>query len=391
MKKILLVLIVIVTVAMVALSVTLRNAPDMLVSAFERQWDKDITVDTTRFQFPATVHMSGVTVNERNRFQEENSLYIKDLSVVVNPYPLFRRRLVVERIYFDSPQVTIRKHRGELFHAFAKAAPARPLAVPEEERPREAPMRPGMAIEIHEVEVKEGVFRFIDYDIDQKGFAVTAQNLTINLKDYFSDDPYVPISFMLEGDLVQGRDLPPAKIEGQGWLRLEDMATDTNLNFQGVWLPYFDPYYQKISPSRIKDGVLDVHSTTIIQNADWTTNARANIRRLQFEAYEENNQILGFDADSILEILRDHQGQIALDIVVRWDLKDPEMTFEKALRKSIRHSVKSTFLLHVDRVVEKALDRISEEGPDVIKEDWQNLIQDEKIQNTIIDFLEAIE
>ena len=113
---------------------------------------------------------------------------------------------------------------------------------------------------------------------------------------------------------------------------------------------------------------MDVQSTTHIQNLDWTTNARVAIKDLAFGEFEPGGQLFGFDAQAIVDILRNQAGQITLDLILRWDLKDPDMTFKTVLRKSIERSIKATFLNNLDNVLMNTLDRVSEEeglGEDV--------------------------
>jgi len=233
--------------------------------------------------------------------------------------------------------------------------------------------------------------KLIDYDIDARGFVIVFHNLNARVRNFTSGTPHAPLSYEMDTLLLQGRNVGPARLSGSGWSRLENMDTEMNMRLEGFWLPYFAPYYQKVTPSRIQDGVVDVQSTTVIRDLDWTTNARVNIRRLLFEQYESDNQILGFDAMSIVEILQDNAGRIALDLIIRWNMKDPNITFEDALKRSIRHSVKSTFELNIDRVVGKTLEKISQQGPDFLKDDWQNVIKDEKFGGVLDKILQIVE
>jgi len=385
-----------VVLSVIALSVFARKAPGYVVSSLEEALDKDISVGDVQYQFPLSFEVGQLSINERGEFKGENSFYAENVSVSLRPYELLKKRIVFDTIVIAEPQLTIRKFRGEMIHAFGQREEHRPVLRREAPRAPEAPRpearrAPAIAVEVKELRISQGAVKLIDYDIDARGFVIVFHNLNARVRNFTSGTPHAPLSYEMDTLLLQGRNVGPARLSGSGWSRLENLDTEMNMRLEGFWLPYFAPYYQKVTPSRIQDGVVDVQSTTVIRDLDWTTNARVNIRRLLFEQYESDNQILGFDAMSIVEILQDNAGRIALDLIIRWNMKDPNVTFEDALKRSIRHSVKSTFELNIDRVVGKTLEKISQQGPDFLKDDWQNVIKDEKFGGVLDKILQIVE
>ena len=153
-------------------------------------------------------------------------------------------------------------------------------------------------------------------------------------------------------------------------MRIESKDMETALDVDEVWLPFYAPYYQKVTSSQINDGVLSIKSQTAIRNLNWTTNAQAELRRLQFSQLESGNEIMGFDAQSILDILRNNQGNIQLSLMIRYNMNDPSMNFERALRRSLQDSIKATFLSNIHTVVSNTIEKFSKDGgTDYLKKD----------------------
>jgi uncharacterized protein involved in outer membrane biogenesis len=376
LRKALLLLAILLAAAAAALTVLARRTPELLVAALERGLGKEVTLSGIRWAFPATFEVRELVIAERGAFAGEVSLAVQNARIEVHPAAAFGGRLVLSEIRIDKPQIFIRKLRGRVAHALsAEAAPGGPAAPREAgpARPRKAGKAP--ALVIGRLSVRGGTLQWIDYDIAREGFVVELGKIDADVRNLAFGAGDARTTYEIAGEITQGRERGPAPVRASGWTRVGSLETDANLTAENLWIPYFAPYAGRVTASRIEDGFLSVQSTTLIRDRDLTSNARLVAKDLVFGATEPGNELFGYDAAAILDILRNQAGHITLDIVVRWDMKDPSATFESVLRRSISHSLKATFFSNIQNVVEKALDKAVEGDLDAAGGDLKDLFR----------------
>ncbi len=374
MKKVILILAVVAAAAAAGFFVLARQAPALFVSILEKELGKKVTLEGIRYQFPSGLHVRRLAVIEKGAFEGESSLYVENVDLAINLPALLNREIQITQIQIDNPQIIIRKTGGRISHAFTPSETARPASAAPADAPQ-SPSKPAepVAFSIGHLVIKNGIVRWIDYDVVREGFAVQIQEIQADIKDFTLKIRNQRTTYDFEAAVVQGRDRHPARIEAKGWTNALNADTDAAMVVQGLWLPYFAPYYQQVTPATLQDGTLDLKATALVLNRDLEVNAHAEISNPVFTSFEPDGGLFGIDAPSILGLLKNRSGRVPLDIVVRWNMADASMTFERVLRKSIADSLRATFFNNIQNVVENTLEKYSQD-PDGFKKDWKSLI-----------------
>jgi len=145
--------------------------------------------------------------------------------------------------------------------------------------------------------------------------------------------------------------------------------------FQGVFLPYFHPYYAQVTQAGIEDGYLNSKANIHIEKNDLTLNVDAELVNLLFRSYEEGDQLFGLKADEILSFLKDRSGRLKFQVVVRWNIADRSVRAKDVIRKSIERSLKNTVIGNVGNILANTLQKIGEKGLDKNTEDVSGAIK----------------
>lgn len=355
-----------------------QRAPGLLRGAIEKALNKKVIIRSIDYHFPGIFELEGFEVQEKEFFPGEISFTVDRIRLDVSLLSLSKKRLIIDKIDVEDADITIRQYRDKLYHALSgavtrldadAAASEASLSAKQSAQPRMMPL------EIRQFRLKNSNFRFIDYDVDQNGFVVALDQINGEVRDIVLPFSGIKTSYRISARLPQGREQRPAEIQMEGWTQASTFDTDANLSFQGVFLPYFHPYYAQVTQAGIEDGYLNSKANIRIEKNDLTLNVDAELVNLLFQSYEEGDQLFGLKADEILSFLKDRSGRLKFQIVVRWNIADRSVRAKDVIRKSIERSLKNTVIGNVGNILENTIQRIGERGLDKNKEEVEGAIK----------------
>lgn len=376
MKKWLAVLAVLAVAAAAAVFGAARQVPALFLSILEKELGKEVTLEGVRYQFPSGLHVRRLAIIEKGAFEGESSFFVEDARITLDLAALLGREVRITEIHIDGPQMIIRKMGGRVSHAFTPAEAVIPQDKPAEDALVAEGAKAGaepVLFSIDHLVIRNGILKWIDYDVVREGFAVQVQEIRADVKGLTLKTRNQRTYYEFEAGIVQGRDRRAAKVGVRGWTSALNADTDAVVDVEGLWLPFFAPYYQLVTPATLQDGTLDLKATALVLNRNLEVNARAEVANPVFASFEPDGGLFGIDAASVIDLLKNRSGRVPLDIVVRWNMADPGMTFERVLRKSISDSLRATFFSNIQNVVENTLEKYSQ-NPESFKKDWKSLI-----------------
>ena len=374
-KKLLIVLAVLTAVAL-AINIFSRKAPEMLIQAIERSLGKKILIRSIDYHFPGTFELSGFEIKEIGEFSGESSFAVDKIRLNASLLSLSKQKLIIKSIEVENADIVIRKYRGKLTHALSDAVRKSGTAAADENPKMSHQLnRPDLPLEIHQLKLSNSRFKFIDYDAAEGGFVIAfdpVEAVIDNIVVPFSDEKTF---YKISARMVQGRDQRAAEIKVSGRTQFKTMETDMNVIEQGVYLPYFAPYYQQVTPAAIESAFLDSRVNLLLEHNDLTLNADLEISELFFRAYESENQLFGLQADEILSFLKDRSGRLKLQIAARWNIADHNLNARDVIRKSIERSLKKTVIGNVGNILENTLQKFGDQGAGKPKDTLEDKIK----------------
>ena len=364
--------------AAIAINIFSRQAPGMLVRAIERSLGKKILIRLIDYHFPGIFELEGFEIKELRDFSGENSFTVDKIRLDVSLLSLSKKKLIIRSIEVENADIVIRKYHGKLTHALSdavgKTGTAADTTAQNPETASQAYM-PNLPLEIHQFKLNKCRFKFIDYDAADGGFVVAFDEIDAvidNIGLPFSDEKTF---YKVSARMPQGREQRVAQIKIAGRTQFKTMDSDTNVTLQGVYLPYFQPYYSQVTPAVVESAFVDSRISLFLEHNDLTLNADLEISELFFRAYESEDQLFGLRADEILSFLKDRSGRLKLQIAAQWNIADRSRSARDIIRKSIERSLKKTVIGNVGNILENALQKIVDPGGEKSKESLEDKIK----------------
>lgn len=385
-KKLLIAVVLLALIGSLAVALAARNLPDLVVRNLRQTLGREVSIESLRVRFPLQVEMNRLLIAENAPFKGEAAFYVERAVASVDAWTLVTsKKVLFTDLELIRPRLIFRKSMGKLYHAFRIRPEGSDGQAPAAGDPAAAARRPAVPpLKFEQVTIRDGEVQFMDYDADQKGFVVTLLRVAAELKDLALPSDGSRLEYRVAAFLDQGRNTPPARLELEGeWVR-ESFEGKTAFQLTGVHLPYFEPYYRTVTPSRIADGDMDIAASAESPAGILTANSRWTLRRLAFEKAEDGDQLLGFDANLIRNILTGDTGSLSLDLVLTLDLRNPGTSFREALRASLRKSIRATFAAHFDTAMRNTVNQIQSEGSELLnKQNWKDLLKKNKIEDVV--------
>lgn len=376
-KKILLTLILLAMAVIFAISLFSRRAPELLRSAIERALNKKVVIGSIEYHFPSVFDIQGFTVKENAPFTGEDSFSVDHIRFKISPLSWSRKRLIIDRIDVENADIVIRKINGRVYHVLTDAIKRsdEPLTPQPALSEGASPVLKSMPLEIHQFNVKNSNFQFMDFDAQQGGFVIVLDQIRAKIHNIMIPFEHEKTTYEVDMRLLQGRDLRPADMSLRGWSVFKTKDTDANFVLTGAWLPYFRPYYGQVTFAAINNGQLDGRANLHIERNDLVLNANLEIIGLLFQSYENENQLFGLKADEILSFLKDSSGHLKLQFTARWNLADRSVRARDVIRKSIERSLKSTVLGNVGNILQNVIQKVGDVGVGQTKDSLENKLK----------------
>ncbi len=373
LKKMVLSVAALAVLAVFGINVLSHKAPDLLKKAIGNALGKQVAIRDIRYYFPSTFELRGFEIKEDEPFSGEASFYVDEISLHVSPMTLSQKALVIDKIEVQGATIVVRKLRGRLLHSFSNAMKK---GVSVEAAGAEAAKTqkggPSLPLEIRKFRLSDGYFKFMDYDAQQDGFVVSMEKIGAEVKSIslpFSDRP---TEYRVDAKLVQGREQKAGEFTAEGWTRFSSRDTDAAIRMEGVYLPYFRPYYGQVTQAAIQEGFLSTRALLRVKGQELDADIDFEIVGLLFESYEVGNQLFGMKAEEMLDFLKDSSGRLKLSLPVRWNLQNRSLRFKDILRSSIEKALKDRALgnvgaLLLKKISDNTLERGKEGGDHTLK------------------------
>jgi hypothetical protein len=383
-KKILIALVVLALLALLAFGLAVRKLPSLVVQQLRQTLGREVSVESIRLDFPFRAKMTGLLITENEPFKGEPAFFVQSAVATVDLLQIVTsKKLVFLNLELTRPRIIFRKQAGKVYNAFRlKPAEVRTTGVGAPSGSAASPVL--LPIEFKRILIRDGELQLMDYDVDHKGFVISLLRVTAEIEDLTLPSDNRRISFALESFLDQGRDTPAAHLTFSGDWRRVTMDGKAEMKLTGLSLPYFSPYTAFVTPAQISDGEFDLAATAQSREGDLTANSRWSLRRLAFAKTEAGDELFGFDANAIKNILTGGSGNISLDLVLRMNLRDRKTPFGTILRKSLRSSIKVNFLTSFNSAVQSTVSQIVTEISDPSKkQNWKDLIKKNKLEDVV--------
>lgn len=246
--------------------------------------------------------------------EEEIYIRVSKIEVGLAYSPLVFSQLLKVKVEIDAPRFIYETDRNGNW-ILSKKIPMMRRGKKEEEGRLPVFNVEKIAINDGEVEYRDGkvtkeptVTRLDDIDLD-----VTNVRLP-------EEEGELPAEFELSFRINKEADY---EMEGRADFLSPKISFETDIKLQDLNIPPFAPYYDsRKMPVRVTRGILAMTSHAVCKNDYLNAPATANIRKLEVEPKGKN--ILGFPSTSVVEGLKDQDGNMKIDMLITGNIRSPE-------------------------------------------------------------------
>lgn len=379
MKKIIILILFLSVLAAIGLNVLYRKAPALLTSALQSTLHKKVVIESIAVSFPDAFELTGFRILENEPFKDEQAFSAQHIRLNVSLTDLWQRKLVIHKIEVENADIVIRRFNRKISSPLSEVA--HESTGSGSSKQVSGGQSRAFSLVIDKFFIKNGHFEWIDYDVESSGFVVLVDQIEANIKNIALPSYGGKTSYKIEGRLIQGRDQKPTPLRLQGWTDLSSLDSRIKAEWEDVFLPYFKPYYSKVTPAEIMDGYFTARSALTIQQKNLKLSSEIEIINLLFGSYEGADQLFGLKAEEILGLLKDRAGKLRFTIEAEWNMADPSVRAKDVIRRSIELSLKQMALSNLGNFVTKALEKVGEKSVDEGKS------KVEKVVDKVKDFL----
>ena len=282
--KIIVIISIVALILAIVVNVLSRQVPKLLKGAIERALNKKVLIQSVDYHFPGTFELQGFEIKEKEPFAGEPSFVVDRIWLQVSPMSLSQKKLIIDKIEVQNATIFVRKFKGKLSHPLSETLRQNVAGQFQTSKGLEKTSgRGGLPLEIRELVLKDGHFQWIDYDANPQGFVIVLDEIQAGVKNIFPAFSTGHTSYDVGARMPQGRDQRPAQFHLAGWTAFDTKDTDASFNMDGVFLPYFGPYYAEVTQATIENGYLASHANLHIDRKDLTLNADLEVMELLFQ------------------------------------------------------------------------------------------------------------
>jgi|GEM_PF-6540617 len=199
------------------------------------------------------------------------------------------------------------------------AAEAAPQAAAQAPGQRTAP--PQWPVRIEQIALKRCGIEFADVSL-REAFVARIHDLEGHVGPFASDAPQDWTEVQFAGRVnnfghvdMSGRIAPMAK----------PLQADASLHFSGIELPTLNPYAAQFAGYRVDQGMLDLQLRYKLDQGRIDGSNHARIDQLMLGPQVGNADVPALDLQLAIDVLRDDDGVIDIDVPVQGDLNDPDL------------------------------------------------------------------
>lgn len=337
--------------------------------------------------FKGIVYFSGLKAENPPGFHERYFADIKKGYVDVSLRSLLFGDIRIERIFLDRPIVNMEINKESVSNTrliFRKKTPANKAAAA---TPR--PQKDSSGFGINEIDIKNGVFKFVNYKVNQNGAEVLFDEIDIlvkNLRDSEGPGDF-PTSIKCSAALPAGGLTGRLELSARGNLLSDLIDFDLSLKAGSISLPYFMPFYVNTAPILARRGWVNLDSAAECRKNRLHADQKVSIRDLEVVTSRENigdNAIFGLPAMTVTNFFMNNQGTLDFDFEITGALSDPEFHIMEALKGVLARSIGNVILNRLSQfpsaVFEKAKEggNIEDAGKEVLKDVLQKILAPDK-------------
>jgi len=275
----------------------------------------------SKIELKAT-YLSAKGIQYENPLSKQRFLQIEELRIYPSFLSLLKKSLHINEFTMIRPSFFFSRSReGVLFGPWMSEEKEGKGKEISQEKREEEPIH----IRIDRIQVEKGSFDFEDMKFGEPPANIRLKDLDLRIDDI--QFPFIsfhsPIQFKgkMNGKAKDG------KIEIKGWIDIKTMDMAISLDFQGIDMKIFEPYYRKRVSAEIESGTINMESKIAIEKR--IIDVPGHLELLDLRIKEGSGTVLWIPANTLVSLLRDRGNRIKVEFHVKGNLDNPHFNLQE--------------------------------------------------------------
>jgi hypothetical protein len=195
------------------------------------------------------------------------------------------------------------------------------------------------SIQLGQLSLTQGGIDFDDQSL-QTPFKAAIYNMTGNIGPFTTQTPQGWTQVLLKGRV---NDYGQVDMTGRVMPLSRPLRTQLNLHFSEIDLPTLNPYAAELAGYRIERGMLDLKLQYTLEQGLIEGDNRARIDQLVLGPQVSKSGAPDLPLRTIIDILRNDEGVIDLDVPIRGNLNDPNIIMRDIAFRAVQGVLRKTF------------------------------------------------
>ena len=364
---------------------------ELAVKELEKIVNTKVEIDSLNVNlFNGIVSFSGMRTENPPGFHEKYFADIRRGHVDVSLRSLLLRRPRIQKIFLDKPTVNIETSRDSVSNAkliFKKKGAANNAALSGKTKKQSSGFR------INEIDIKNGVFKFVNYKVNQDGAEMVFDEISVLVKE-LTDSKNLenfPTSVTCSARLPAGEFTGRLELSARGNFISDSIDFDCDLRADNISLAYFMPFYVNSAAMLARKGRFNLYSAAECRENRLNTTQKVNIMDLEVVLSRENisdKTIFGLPVMTVMNFFVNSQGRLNFDFAITGTLSDPKFHLAEALKKVLVGSIANAILNRLSQLPNAVFEKVKETGKientgkEVLKDVFQKILAPNKEQGS---------
>ena len=280
----------------------------------------------------SSIELAGLTIKGIKDWPTDKTLEAERVTIVPSLKSLFTDNIKIASITIEKPYISTYRTPGKL--ALVPTL-LRPGADREKQGAGEPPKR---MVVIDRITIHDGVMEVFDATVGRPPVKARLERIEASVNDIVAPALKDKVTFQIDA-VVKGK-RRDGKMNITGWVAEIGRDSSSQFVLEGVDLVSLQPYLAQKGDVRVERGSLDLNLKSEVRNNQLDGKGRLVIRELQLaQSSGFMGTFMGMPRNAVVNSLKDRNGAIDVDFVLKGDVTHPNFSLNEALSTRIAASL----------------------------------------------------
>jgi uncharacterized protein involved in outer membrane biogenesis len=295
----------------------------------------------------SSVELVGLEIEGPKGWPAKKTLDAARVTVAPSLRSLLGDQIQISSITVEKPYISVLRTPGKLL-----ILPSLLEAGDGKQKKKTSSAEPSArSVLISEITLQQGIIEIFDETVSRPALKVRLEQIEAVVRNLTAPSLKERTHFDLAA-VVKGKQ-HDGKMKISGWIEQVGRDSSSEIVLNAVDLVSLQPYLVKKGETQLSKGTLDLNLKSEVRNNQLDGKGKIVIRDLQFAPGRGTlDTFMGLPRNAVIGFLKNNQGAIDLDFVLKGDVSQPEFSLNEALSTRIASAMAGQLGVSIKGVAE---------------------------------------